>query len=135
MQASITITALLLMTGAAPPPPAPAPASLAVYPKDVSLLTSRGRQTFVVQATYADGITRDMTAAAKAALADAKLAKLDGNVLTPLADGSTTLKVEYGGKSFSVPVKVKDAAKDRPISFKLDVMPIFMRAGCNAGGC
>src|SRR5262245_15585105 len=135
MQSSITITALLLLTGAAPPPPAPEPASLAVYPKDVSLLTSRGRQTFVVQATYADGLTRDVTADAKAALSDAKLAKIDKNVLTPLADGSTKLKVEYGGKSAVVPVKVKDAAKDRPVSFKLDVMPIFMRAGCNAGAC
>jgi hypothetical protein len=135
MQSSITIAALLLTAGAAPPPPAPAPASLAVYPKDVSLLTTRGRQTFVVQAAYADGITRDVTAEAKVSLADTKLAKVEKNVLTPLADGSTTLQVEYGGKSASVPVKVKDAAKDRPVSFKLDVMPIFMRAGCNAGSC
>src|SRR5207244_526470 len=31
--------------------------------------------------------------------------------------------------------KVKDAKVDRPISFKLDVMPIFMAAGCNQGSC
>jgi len=30
---------------------------------------------------------------------------------------------------------VKQASADRPISFKLDVMPIFMRTGCNQGGC
>ena len=30
---------------------------------------------------------------------------------------------------------MKDAAADRPISFKLDVMPVFMRAGCNTGSC
>ena len=24
---------------------------------------------------------------------------------------------------------------DRPISFKLDVMPVFMKAGCNSGAC
>src|SRR5215216_6125977 len=35
----------------------------------------------------------------------------------------------------SVPVTVKEAKTDRPISFKLDVMPIFMRAGCNVGSC
>ncbi len=34
-----------------------------------------------------------------------------------------------------MPVAVKDAAADRPISFKLDVMPVFMRAGCNTGSC
>jgi hypothetical protein len=30
---------------------------------------------------------------------------------------------------------VKNAAADRQISFKLDVMPVFMRAGCNTGAC
>ena len=35
----------------------------------------------------------------------------------------------------SLPVKVKQAKVDRPISFKLDVMPVFMQAGCNVGGC
>jgi hypothetical protein len=111
------------------------PTSLAVYPPEINLLSARGKQLFVVQAAYADGITRDVTARAKAALADASLAKIDRNVLTPLADGATTLSVEFAGKRASVPVKVKDAKKDRPISFKLDVMPIFMRSGCNAGSC
>lgn len=114
---------------------APALASLEVSPPDVNLFTARGQQMFVVQATYADGITRDVTAEAKASLANPALCKLDKNLLTPLADGATELKVEFGGKAVSVPVKVKDAKVDRPISFKLDVMPIFMRGGCNQGGC
>jgi hypothetical protein len=109
--------------------------SIAVYPADVNLLSARGRQTFVVQATYADGITRDVTEQAKLALGDSNLVKLDKNILTPLADGATELKVAFGGKEVSVPVKVKDAKADRPVSFKRDVMPIFMRAGCNQGGC
>ncbi len=109
--------------------------SISVSPPDINMATARGRQTFVVQAAFDDGITRDVTAKAKVALVDAKLAKLEGNVLTPLADGETQLVVELEGKVVRVPVKVKDAAKDRPISFKLDVMPIFMRAGCNQGGC
>jgi hypothetical protein len=109
--------------------------SVAVYPPDVTLATARGRQVFVVQATYADGITRDVTAEAKAALANPALAKLEKNSLTPLADGATELKVEFGGRAVAVPVTVKDAKADRPISFKLDVMPVFMRAGCNQGSC
>src|SRR5205814_7288604 len=72
---------------------------------------------------------------AKASLANDKLAKLDKNLITPTADGETKLLVVFGDKKVEVPVKVKDAAKDRPISFKLDVMPIFMRNGCNQGGC
>src|SRR5437867_13016765 len=45
------------------------------------------------------------------------------------------MTVTFGGRSVSGPVTVKDAAADRPISFKLDVMPVFMKAGCNAGSC
>ena len=34
-----------------------------------------------------------------------------------------------------IPVAVHQATEERPISFKLDVMPVFMRAGCNTGSC
>jgi hypothetical protein len=34
-----------------------------------------------------------------------------------------------------IPPVVKNAAVDAPVSFKLDVMPLFMRAGCNVGSC
>src|SRR5438552_6045653 len=113
----------------------PALTNLQVFPPDINLQTNRVRQSFVVQATYADGITRDVTAEAKTTLTNPALAKFDKNILYPTADGSTEMKIEFGGKSVTVPVKVKDAKVDRPISFKLDVMPVFMKAGCNQGSC
>jgi hypothetical protein len=113
----------------------PAPAWLEISPPEINLLTSRARQLFVVQAAYPDGVTRDVTAKAKATLTNPALAKCEQNILTPLSDGACELVVEYAGKRAVAPVKVKDAKADRPISFKLDVMPIFMRAGCNAGSC
>src|SRR5437016_8815958 len=87
----------------------PALTSLQVFPPDINLQTNRGRQSFVVQATYADGITRDVTAEAKTTLANPALAKFDKNTLYPKADGSTEMKIEFGGKSVTVSVKVKDA--------------------------
>ncbi|MBX7103479.1 MAG: DUF1549 and DUF1553 domain-containing protein [Gemmataceae bacterium] len=115
--------------------PAAPVAKLAVYPPDVRLATSRDRATFVVQWTEPDGITRDITAEAQIDWANDKLVNRIGNVLTPAADGQTTMTVRHGGQSVVVPVIVTQAAADRPISFKLDVMPVFMRAGCNAGSC
>ena len=117
-----------------PKPEPAAPSPLSVFPPEASLTTSRDRQAIVVQALAADGITRDVTAEAKLTL-EAPLARLEGNVLHPLADGETKLIVEHGGTSVAIPVRVKDAAAERPISFKLDVMPIFARAGCNSGSC
>ena len=101
--------------------------SLKVYPPDINLETARDRQSFVAQAWFANGLSRDVTAEATVTLANPSLVKRDGNVLYPVADGSTEMAVAWGGKSVKLPIKVKDAKADRPISFKLDVMPIFMR--------
>ena len=106
-----------------------------VYPKDANIFTQRGKQSLVLQAKYSDSTTRDVTAEAKYTFADPKFAKLEKGTLLPLADGETTLKIEFGGRTLSVPVKVKDAAKERPVTFSMDVMPVFTKGGCNAGSC
>jgi hypothetical protein len=69
------------------------------------------------------------------ALVEPRLAKVEGNRLTPLADGATTLAVTHGGQTVNVPVTVKSATAEQPVSFKLDVMPVFMKVGCNNGSC
>jgi hypothetical protein len=111
------------------------PAKLHVYPADIHLTTLRDRQSILVQAEFADGLTRDVTAEAKLTLADASLVRQEGQTFWPVKDGQTTLSVEYAGLKVDVPVTVKDAAAERPISFQLDVMPVFMKAGCNMGSC
>ena len=117
-----------------PAPTAPL-TSLEVFPAQVHLTTARDRQSIVVQATFADGITRDVTKEATIGIADPKLLKRDGPVFRPAADGSTSLTIGYGGKTVAVPVKVAQATTQPPLSFRLDVMPVFMRAGCNTGSC
>ena len=106
-----------------------------VHPKQANLSTSRDRQLLVVQAKYSDSTTQDVTALTKFTLGDAKFARLEGSTLRPVADGETSLKVEFEGRTMTVPVKVEKATEDRPISFNLDVMPVFTKAGCNAGSC
>ena len=113
----------------------PKPVAIHVYPADVKLNTNRDRQSFIVQAQFADGLTRDVTAEAKITLANAALVRMEKNVLYPAADGTSELTVQYQGLKQTIPIEVKDAGKDRPISFKLDLMPVFMKAGCNTGSC
>ena len=109
--------------------------TVAVYPPDINLETARDRQAFIVQLTQPDGITRDLTDQSQVTFANPALVKLEKNVLLPVADGTTEMTVTAAGQTIKVPVKVLKAKDDRPISFKLDVMPVFMRAGCNQGGC
>ena len=86
-------------------------------------------------ATYEDGTTKDVTSSVKADVADASLVSLKAAQLTPLADGETTVAIDYRGKTCEVPVKIDAATTDRPVSFQLDVMPVFMSTGCNTGSC
>jgi hypothetical protein len=106
-----------------------------VFPAEIQLTTARDRQSIVVQATFADGITRDVTKEASIVASDAKLMRRADAVFYPAADGATTLAVAFGGKTVTVPVKVMQATVQPPLSFRLDVMPVFMRSGCNTGSC
>src|SRR5262245_49269153 len=110
------------------------PPAVNVYPAEIELSTSRDRQAFVVQMTAPDGVTRDVTDEAKVEVPK-NLIDRKANVLRPKADGAGEMTVAVAGRVIRVPVAVKQAAADRPISFKLDVMPVFMRAGCNTGAC
>src|SRR5258706_483018 len=116
-------------------PKAQPTAGLEVFPPDINLETSRDTQSIVAKFTEPGGVTRDVTAQCKFELANAALAKIEAGVAHPLADGTTELTVTYKGQARKLPVIVKDAKIDRPISFKLDVMPVFLRTGCNVGGC
>ncbi len=132
---SLFVTAFLSFAAAAPALADRQLVAVEVFPADVSLVTSRDRQSIVVQAKYSDGVTLDVTDQAKYTFANPALVKQQGNVITPTLDGKTELKIEFGGHTLSMPVEVKDAGKDRPISFKNDVMPVFMRSNCNTGSC
>ena len=112
-----------------------APAKIEVYPTSAKLTTSRDWQSIIIQATYPDGITRDVTSEAEFKLADGSFARLEGNVLYPVADGNTEVAITYGGHALTVPLEVQQAEADPPISFRLDVMPVFMKSGCNTGSC
>jgi len=109
---------------------------LEIFPDKFALETKRDFHRVVVMATFADATTRDVTKLANLRVADANIAKLDGDTLKPVADtGTTELLADLGSKSIKVPVSLKEGHKDRPVSFDLDVMPVFLRGGCNQGGC
>lgn len=114
---------------------APALTDLQCYPTNINLSSAKSIQRVVVQATYADGVTREITGQASLKLTNTKIVRLDRGNLFPVADGQTELRVSYKGRKLSIPVSVSNATNAPPVSFKLDVMPVFMKAGCNAGSC
>ena len=114
---------------------APLPSEVRCYPPEIKLSTANASERIVIQATYQDGVTRDVTDQARLKVADGRFARLDAGRLLPLADGKTALKVTFAGRALDVPLVVSNATARPPLSFRLDVMPVFMKAGCNAGAC
>ena len=136
IQTSTVLLTAMLLLGVYGSVRADEPASrFEVYPTDIRLNTSRAEQSVVCRAVQPDGVTRDVTSEVEWITPDSQIVKMDGNVVRPAADGSGELKVNYKDQVLPIQVSVKDAKVDRPISFKLDVMPVFMRAGCNVGSC
>ncbi|MCB1231469.1 MAG: DUF1549 domain-containing protein [Verrucomicrobiae bacterium] len=107
-----------------------------VFPPDIVLETERGKQSVVVMATYDDDTTLDVTKNATFNFADPSLIGLETrSIFKPRKDGQTELTVNVGEHAVKAPVTVKGAEQPRPVSFHLDVMPVFMRENCNVGSC
>jgi hypothetical protein len=109
---------------------------LEIFPESISLETKRDFHRLVVFATFKDATTRDVTAFADLRIADEKVAKFDGYSVHAVTEaGKTEVVAALGGLTARIPVAVKDGQKDRAVSFRQDVMPVFLRATCNSGGC
>jgi|GEM_PF-92876 len=111
------------------------PVELRLLPSQATLDGALAKQALVVQAVYADGRTDDVTTKAKLSFAKKSVARLDGRHLRPAGNGTTTLKAAFAGQKAASEITVKRAKEKRELSYRLDVAPVFMRAGCNTGAC
>jgi len=109
--------------------------SLQIHPKQISLTTKEDFNSFVVVAKYDDDVTRDVTKESTFSLSDEKIAQLENHTISPVKDGNATLKASFHNLNTELSIQVKNAQAERPVSFNLDVMPVFLKAGCNTGSC
>ncbi|MFK7767176.1 MAG: DUF1549 domain-containing protein [Mariniblastus sp.] len=127
-----TAPAVVLKT---PPVKNATPVKLQVFPENINLTSVRDRQNLIAQMVYSNGITTDVSDLVEIKAATTNHIKQTGNVFSPLEDGETSLKVSIDQFTVDVPVKVSGAKTNPPLSFSNDVMPVFSKAGCNAGSC
>ncbi|HYT91080.1 MAG TPA: DUF1553 domain-containing protein [Gemmataceae bacterium] len=132
-------------TVAAQPPAQPVPVAelpkaalrgLTVYPAKVSLDGPRDEQRLGVLGDYADGRAWDLSRTAKYASSNPAIATITAQGLVQgIRDGAAVITVEAGGKTATVPVQVRRATADVPVSFAREIIPVLTRAGCNQGAC
>ena len=115
------------------------PAKLRATPESVVL-----RGPDAVQQLAIDGVTgggagpelRDVTGQAHFVSSDAMVAGVDQTgLITARGDGAAKITVELGGTSVVIPVTVREFTAGVPVHFANQVVPIFTKLGCNAGGC
>jgi uncharacterized protein DUF1553/uncharacterized protein DUF1549 len=105
--------------------------------KPLVLRGKDAKQQLLVTAKLAGGAPRDFTRKVAYAVAPATVAKIDrtGTVI-PLSDGTATITAKGPDDltaTLLVTVEQFDAVK--PINFPNQIVPIFTKTGCNAGGC
>ncbi len=110
--------------------------SFVVDPPSVKLHGPRAAWSILVHARAADGRLLDATRTAAYRSADPKVARVTSTgVVLAVADGATTVTVDLGGKSASVPVRVEGSRARREFDFENDITPILGRHACNSSGC
>jgi hypothetical protein len=111
------------------------PTSLTVEPKQVILDGPRARTQLLITGHYAEGQTRDLTSFATIACATQGLVRIAGTYLNGQQNGSSTLTIQAGTQTTSVPLIVRGLERDEPVSFRHELIAALNVGGCNAGAC
>ena len=103
-----------------------------VYPPSIVVAPNRPANFLVRQRT---GVNEtDWSGSIRCTTADPKIAKVEGKQVTAVSAGTTQMLVEVAGERLEIPIQVQ-AAKNKGVSFRCDVIPVLTKSGCNSGGC
>ncbi len=112
------------------------PLSINAYPESVEFQYPTDQQQILLQANFSDGSTHDVTSHATVTLSDPTVvATTESGLVAPVGKGETTLAFAWNGLECKVAVHVLGTDTPRPLRFRNDILPVFTRAGCNAGKC
>ncbi|HEX4000598.1 MAG TPA: DUF1549 domain-containing protein [Pirellulales bacterium] len=108
--------------------------------KDASSFTLAGRdsrQQLIVTEKLGDGELRDLTRQVRYTVEPTGIVRIDQTGLVwPLADGKSLIVAEAAaGHKAMITVVVTHFTDDPPVNFPNQIVPIFTKLGCNAGGC
>ena len=110
--------------------------SIHVEPKAAKLIGNLTRLQLLVTGTDSTGRQFDLTRSVTYETEAAQVVSVSKNgVVVPHSDGSGQIRIRHGGQVIEVPVSVTGLVPQPAVSFRLDVMPVISRAGCNQGAC
>lgn len=95
------------------------------------------RRQVVVTGNYSSGQAHDLTHRVTYTVDKPGILQVDSTgFVVPVADGEATITArEPGGKVASLKLTVERCGEQLPVNFSNEIVPIFTKLGCNAGGC
>lgn len=102
-----------------------------------SLVGRNARKQLIVTGVYSSGQRHDLTHDVTYSVDKPGIVTVaaDGLVI-PSADGAVTvMATEPGGQKTDIALVTARCAEELPINFENEIVPIFTKLGCNAGGC
>jgi hypothetical protein len=107
-----------------------------VVPSSVALVGRDAMQQVLVQGQTDTGRWVDLTHQARYQVADGQAVTVSRQgALLARFDGQTSLDVVVAGRTFQVPVTVRESTQYGALNFENQLLPIFNKYGCNASGC
>ena len=109
-----------------------------IDPAGQPTLVGRGaRKQIVVTGHYSSGQKHDLTHDVAYSVDANQVLNIDaGGLVVPLADGNATITArEPGGKTATIQLTASRCTEELPVNFENEIVPIFTKLGCNAGGC
>ncbi len=111
-------------------------ADLAVLPGNLTLVGKHAVQQLLVVDLEQQRAVRDYTDTAKYTTADVKIASVsDAGVVTPVADGETTITAQTNNRTATIKVAVSKTNEPFAWNFRNHVQATLTRNGCNSGAC
>jgi hypothetical protein len=102
-----------------------------------SLVGQNARKQLLVTGVYSSGQKHDFSHDVTYSVDAGNVLRVDKDGLViPLADGSATITAtEASGKTATIALTASRCAEELPVNFENEIVPIFTKLGCNAGGC
>jgi hypothetical protein len=131
--ACVAISFFVIATTTSAAEPAP---DLAILPAKPVLTGPHAAQQLVVETLRNGQPAGDVTVAAKFASSNPQIAEVSAaGVVTPVGDGTATIRAEIDGRVVETQVEIKAAKAAEPWSFRHDVQTVLTKSGCNMGSC
>ena len=111
------------------------PERIEIQPPQILLGSPLQKIQIVVSGFYANGVVQDLTRVATLSAEAPGVVKIENALVSPLANGSTEIRVKAGGREHKLPVKVTRQETPEKVSFLYGTLAALSKNGCNSGGC